>query len=81
MKTTFDIADSLLKAAKTMARDEGTTLREIVERSLRAELKEGRKKKSFKLRHASVKGQGIQSEAARLSWEQLRDLSYETGGR
>ena len=81
MKTTLDIADPLLNAAKAMARREGTTLRQIVERGLRGELKNRRVVKSFRLRDASVKGQGLQAESARLSWEQLRDLSYESGGR
>lgn len=81
MKTTLDIADHLLKSAKAAARREGTTLREIVERSLRAELKDRRIKKTFQLRDASVEGQGVRTEAARLSWEQLRDLSYGTGER
>ena len=56
MKTILDIADSLLKSAKAAARREGTTLRAVVERSLRDELKDCRLKGSFKLRDASVKG-------------------------
>ena len=80
MKTTMDISDPLLKSAKAAARREGTTLRELVEHGLRAELKDRSLKRSFKLRNASVPGQGMQPEAARMSWEQLRDLSYD-GGR
>ena len=80
MKTTMDISDPLLKSAKAVARREGTTLRELVEHGLRAELKDRSLKRSFKLRNAAVPGQGMQPEAARMSWEQLRDLSY-GGGR
>jgi len=76
MKTTLDISDSVLKAAKEMARREGTTLRNVVERSLRSELKDRRTRAGFKLRDASVQGQGLQPSAARLTWDQLRDLSY-----
>ena len=38
MKTTVDIDDDLLKAAKKRAIDEGTTLRALLERGLRREL-------------------------------------------
>ena len=78
MKTTLEIPDSLLKAAKALARREGVTLRAVVERSLRADLRDRRSKRSFKLRDASVRGQGLQPAAARLSSDQLRELSYGT---
>ncbi len=76
MKTTLEISDTLLKAAKAMARREGTTLRAVVERSIRAELKGHRAKRAFKLRDATVHGQGLQPTAARSTWDQLRDMSY-----
>lgn len=38
MKTTVDIDDELLKAAKKAATDEGATLRELLEAALRARL-------------------------------------------
>lgn len=39
MKTTIDIEDELLKAAKKRAIDEGTTLRQLVEDGLRVRLR------------------------------------------
>jgi Arc/MetJ family transcription regulator len=41
MKTTVEIDDELLKAAKKAAIDEGVTLREFLEKALRARLEPG----------------------------------------
>lgn len=41
MRTTFDLPDEVLRAAKKRAADEGVPLREIVERALRAFLNGG----------------------------------------
>jgi len=80
MKTTLDISDPLFKQAKAAARREGTTVRALVERGLRLALGEKRTRTSFRLRDASVRGKGLQREAARLSWDQLRALTYEGHG-
>jgi hypothetical protein len=80
MKTTLDISDPLFKQAKATARREGTTVRALVERGLRLALGEKRTPAEFHLRDASVRGKGLQSEAARLSWDQLRALTYEGHG-
>jgi Arc/MetJ family transcription regulator len=81
MKTTIDIADSLLTEAKRVAAAEGTTLRELVEDGLRRAL-ELRKSKAapFRLRDASFGGQGLHPDAGDGSWERIRDLIYEGRG-
>ena len=77
MKTTIDIADPLLDQAKKLAAREGTTLKVIVERGLRQVLSEQKSRSRFRMKDASIDGEGLQPAARRLSWDQIRDLSYE----
>jgi hypothetical protein len=80
MKITLEIATPLLKEAKALARSERTTLGELVERGLRHVLSEHRQRRPFKLRDLSFEGQGLQPDAARHSWEELRAGAYEGCG-
>jgi hypothetical protein len=80
MKTTLDIADPLMKEAKTVARREGLTVRALVERGLQLALAERRKPAAFRLKDLSVQGQGLQAGAATMAWEELRALAYEGRG-
>lgn len=79
MKTTIDIADALFDEAKKLARERSTTLREVVETALRRELAEAEAKprKPFKLRDASVRGQGLQPGIDLSDRDQMLDLIYE----
>lgn len=81
MKTTIDIADPLLEAAKRAAAREGTTLRALVELGLRQVLEARKRGGSFRLRKASFRGEGLQPAAKDLSWGQLRELAYGERGR
>lgn len=76
MKTTIEIADTLLKDAKRIATRDGVTLRTLVESGLRHELAERRQPTAFRLRQASFKGKGLQPAARDLTWDQLRNLAY-----
>ena len=80
MKTTLEISDPLLKEAKALARAEGTTVRALVERGLQLAVSEHRKRKTFKLRDASVDGRGLHPDATGRSWDELRARSYEGRG-
>jgi hypothetical protein len=76
----IEIEQSLLRAARELAKHEGVTIREIVERGLRQVLAESRLGPSFKLRRASFKGNGLQPALREGAWEDLRDLSYGNRG-
>lgn len=81
MKTTVDIADALLQAARRTARREGTTVRAIIERGLRWVLQEEAAcRKPFKLRKASFRGKGLQPEFAGAEWGAVRDAAYRERG-
>lgn len=76
MKTTIEISDPLLKAARQAAKRDGTTVRALVEHGLRLALAERRRTGPFKLRDASVDGHGLQPGMDGLSWEAQRALAY-----
>lgn len=76
MKTTIEIADPLLRAARQAARRDGTTVRALVEQGLRLALEQRRHTAEFRLRDASVDGEGLQPGAEGLSWDALRALAY-----
>jgi hypothetical protein len=79
MKTTVDIAPELLRQAKAVAAREKTTLRALLEEGLRWALSRRRQRGRFKLRDASVGGNGVQPGVDDTDWTSLRDSSY--GGR
>ena len=81
MKTTIDIADPLLEAARKAAAREGTTLRALLEAGLRQVLQARKRGGAFRLRDGSFRGEGLQPTAKELSWEQIRELACgERGG-
>jgi len=80
MKTTVEIADPLLRAARKLAAREGITLRALIERSLHKVIVETQERPPFRLRDASFKGEGLQPGVRGASWERLRDMAYEGRG-
>ena len=79
MKTTIDIADSLLAEAKAVAVREGTTVRSLVEEGLRLAMARRGEGPPFQLRPASFRGDGVRPDVSLDQWEQVRGLVY--GGR
>lgn len=77
MKTTVEISDSLYRQAKRHAADHGITFREIVESGVRVVVEHKRPKKPFRLRKAPFEGDGL---LPGLTWDEIRDRSYEGRG-
>jgi hypothetical protein len=80
MKTTVEIAEDLLRHAKTVAAKEHTTLRALIEEGLLWALARRRQRGSFKLRKASVRGKGVQSGVVEGDGAALRDAIYRGRG-
>jgi hypothetical protein len=80
MKTTIEISDALLRAAKRRADERGTTLRALVEEGLRNLLEEAPPRGAFSLRDASVDGGGLQPGVREGSWERVAELIYDGRG-
>lgn len=81
MKTTVEISEALLAAAKKEAEREGTTLRALLEDGLRRVLADRTKARSkpFRLPDASVGGKGLQPGVSD-DWGAMRERVYEGRG-
>jgi hypothetical protein len=77
MKTTVDIADPILREARKIATREGTTLRSLVEEGLRRILAEKKRKTPFRLKLVTEGEGGLRKQLQGVSWDEIRDLSYE----
>lgn len=80
MKTTVELPDGLLREAKRLAAREGTTVKALIERGLRAVVGARRQRPTFKLRPAAFRGDGLVAGRSLRDWETLRDLSYSERG-
>ena len=80
MKTTVHIADALLEEARKIAAREHTTVKAMIEEGLRRTIDDRKRKKTFRLRKATFKGNGLQPDIAGASWEKIREVSYEGRG-
>jgi|CXWL01.1.fsa_nt_gi hypothetical protein len=82
MKTTVEIPDALLTEVKRVAVETGTTMRELIEEGLHRvlDLRRSKPQQPFRLRDASVGGNGLQPGVREGSWEEIRALIYEGRG-
>lgn len=80
MKTTIEIAQPILEGAKKLARQEGITLRLLVEEGLRSVLAARQSRKTFRLTDAGFKGRGLQDGVEEGRWAEVRDAIYEGRG-
>lgn len=80
MKTTVEIPDALLRAARKVAAEEDTTVRALIEEGLRRALEQRQAGSRFRLRDASFGEGGLHPDIREGSWERIRDLIYEGRG-
>ncbi len=74
MKTTIEIADSLLIRAKARAREQRITLRSLIEKSLAATLDEPLPVR--KVKPVTFKGNGLSRDFEDAVWDKIRDAIY-----
>lgn len=79
MKATVELSDELLAESREVATREGITLRSLIEAGLREQLAQRRRRGRFRLRDASVDGDGLTAEFRDAGWHTLREAAY--GGR
>ena len=82
MKTTIEIGDALLQAAKRMAAERNVTLRTIVEAALRRHLEALAAEAHVRprLRRHSFRGRGLQPGLSESDWAAVRERAYEGRG-
>ena len=68
-----------MRLAKRVAARERTTVRALVEQGLRRELAERSRGASFRLRHVTVRGNGLRA-GLDYGWDRLSALAYEGRG-
>ena len=79
MKTTVEISDALLAAARKVAARQKTTVRALIEEGLRRVVEARNARSRFKLADKSWGSGGLRAEFRGAPWEEIRDASY--GGR
>jgi hypothetical protein len=77
MKTTVEIADSLLAEAKSFADTAGVSLRQVIEEGLRKVIESRPPAAQFTLRDGSFRGKGLRAD---LSWPEIRRTIYQGRG-
>lgn len=82
MKTTVDIAESMLREAKLIAAREGTTLRALVEEGLRRVVEDREQQKTgFRLRDGRFHGRGGGAPGVDPNdWMSIKHLVRGAGG-
>jgi hypothetical protein len=80
MKTTVEISTALIRSTRKIVAQEGTTLRALIEEGLRKVLADRARRAPFRLRDASVDGNGTHGDVSGRSWDATRDAIYEGRG-
>ena len=82
MKTTVEISDALLRAAKRMAVERNMTLRLVIEAALRRYVEAAADETQSRpgLRRRSFRGRGLQPGLSESEWATIRERAYEDRG-
>ncbi len=80
MKTTVELPDSLLRAAKRVALKNRTTVKALIEQGLRTVITERKRETGFALRDATFGGDGLVAGRSLKDWASIRDLVYSERG-
>ena len=80
MKTTIELPDALMEQARRVAKQEGATLRALVEEGLQRSLEARRKAARRQLDFPSYGGKGLTDEFQGAPWSRIRDEIYREHG-
>ena len=81
MKTTVELSDALLSELKQRAREQNSSMKELMEAALRFYLdRRQEQKRAFEFRNHPFKGNGVCEGVEEGSWEQIRSTIYEGRG-
>ena len=80
MKTTIELPDELVKQARQVARQEGGTLRGLVEEGLQRSLQARRQSGIRELDFPTYGGSGLTEEFQGTDWSNIRDEIYRKQG-
>lgn len=75
MKTTIEIADTLVKRAKRVQRRQNVTLRALVEEGLQLALERRDRGTPFVYKPVIVGGHGLTPEAANAGWHKIIEMT------
>ena len=80
MKITIEVSDALMLEATSLSPAHNITSYALVEQGSEQVLCDLTESKPYKLKDASVTGQGLQPGQEALSWADVRDMIYEGRG-
>ena len=77
IKTTVEIADSLLARGRKLAREQNLTLGRLTEEGLRMVLEERSAMRTRAVKPVTCRGNGLSPEFRGATWERSRDSAYD----
>ena len=80
MKTTIDIASSILRRSKEIAKRDNVTLRALVEEGLDLVIARRTARRRAAVKPVTFRGKGLTKEFRGASWEQVRAAAYRGHG-